>query len=259
MNSAEGVDRAPAEAPVAVRLQGSFEHGPQVLFRDLHLSLPSEGWTCLLGVSGVGKSTVLRLIAGLPTGGRFTGSIEAGDGGTVADRIAYMAQADLLAPWLSVRENLALGHRLRGETVSAGKVDALLERVGLLAHAGKRPAELSGGMRQRAALARTLLQDTAIVLLDEPFSALDARTRADMQELAFVLLAGKSVLLVTHDPAEASRLGQQILVMTEAGMTQVPVPAVAPIRPVDDLQVLQHQALLLQWLRHPGQTMPVAS
>ncbi len=245
------VDRADERRPSpSVSLTGRFSIGNDLLFDRMVLTLAGGQWTCLLGESGVGKSTVLRLLAGLPTGGIFSGEISSADALPVQSRLAYMAQSDLLAPWLSVRQNLLLGHQLRGESVAAGRIDGLLDQVGLAAHAHKRPAELSGGMRQRAALARTLMQDCEFVLLDEPFSALDARTRAEMQELSFELLAGRTVLLVTHDPAEAARLGHQILLMTRAGLKDVGAPAAPPVRAVDDMDMLRHQAGLLTLLRN---------
>jgi putative hydroxymethylpyrimidine transport system ATP-binding protein len=98
----------------------------------------------------------------------------------------------------------------------------LIEAVGLADRAHHRPDSLSGGQRQRAALARTLFEDRPLVLLDEPFSALDARTRAQMQDLSARLLADRTVLLVTHDPAEAARLGDRILLLREDGLTEWP-------------------------------------
>ncbi|MFK7963941.1 MAG: ABC transporter ATP-binding protein [Burkholderiaceae bacterium] len=239
----------PAAAP-SVLLAGSFKHDNAVLFSDLTLPLNASQWTCLLGASGVGKSTVLRLLAGLPAGGRFTGRIECDDDVPLSGRVAFMAQSDLLSPWLSVRDNISIGARLRGEPIEQTRVDKIIASVGLASHALKRPAQLSGGMRQRAALARTLMLDCPVVLLDEPFSALDARTRAEMQELSFELLAGRTVLLVTHDPAEAARLGHRIYLLTPDGLTNVEAPGTAPIRAIDDFDMLKRQAALLQLLRH---------
>merc|ERR1711969_420429 len=156
------------------------------------MTLAAGAWTCLLGPSGVGKSTVLRLLLGLETGGAFDGTITASDGQPLAGRISYMAQSDLLLPWLTVIENIMIGDRLRGTTPDRDRASAMLARVGLQDHAHKKPAALSGGMRQRAALARTLLEDRAVVFLEEPFSALDAGTRAAMQELAAELLHGRT-------------------------------------------------------------------
>ncbi len=219
------------------------------LFAPLTLTLAAGEWTCLLGGSGVGKTTVLRLIAGLDTGAEFTGEISASDAMPVSDRVAYMAQDDLLLPWATVAQNVSIGARLRGEKVDLGRRDRLIERMRLQDHMAKKPAELSGGQRQRVALARTLMEDRPIVLLDEPFSALDARTRADMQDLAAEALQGRTVLLVTHDPGEAARLGQSILVMTPRGLTPCQPPHAPAPRHVDDLETLETQGALLRLLR----------
>ncbi|MGV6803954.1 MAG: ABC transporter ATP-binding protein [Ruegeria sp.] len=219
------------------------------LFAPLTLSLKAGQWTCLLGGSGVGKTTVLRLIAGLATGAEFAGEIRASDGLPVAERVAYMAQDDLLLPWATVAQNVALGARLRGERVDQDRRARLIERMRLQDHMAKKPSELSGGQRQRVALARTLMEDKPIILLDEPFSALDARTRADMQDLAAEALQGRTVLLVTHDPAEAARLGQSIMVMTRHGLTPCQPPHAPVPRRVDDLETLETQGALLKLLR----------
>ena len=219
------------------------------LFAPLTLSLRPGQWTCLLGGSGVGKSTILRLIADLETGAAFTGTISASDTKPVENRVAYMAQEDLLLPWATVAQNITLGARLRGETPDQSRLTDLLRRVRLTDHATKKPAELSGGQRQRVALARTLMEDKEIILLDEPFSALDAQTRADMQDLAAELLHGKTVLLVTHDPAEAARLGHAIEVMSPRGLTQCATPSAPAPRNVDDRETLETQGALLKLLR----------
>ncbi|MFD2739148.1 ABC transporter ATP-binding protein [Sulfitobacter aestuarii] len=231
-----------------ISLNGRYRLEGRPLF-DVALDLPGGQWSCLLGPSGVGKSTLLRLILGLATGGTFDGTIRASDDAPLSDRVSYMAQSDLLLPWLSLTENVVLGARLRGESPDMARAERLIERVGLGAHRDKTPGALSGGMRQRAALARTLMEDRPVVLLDEPFSALDAGTRADMQELSAELLAGRTVLLVTHDPAEASRLGALILVMSRAGTQVWPGPPAAPIRAVHDPATLACQAALLDHLR----------
>lgn len=227
--------------------QGFLAGSP--LFGPLELRLGGGEWTCLLGPSGVGKSTVLRLIAGLPTGADFVGEIVAMDRQPLAGRVAYMAQSDLLFPWLDVLGNVTLGASLRAEPAERERAQALIERVGLGPRLRQRPGTLSGGERQRAALARTLMEDRPVVLLDEPFSALDARTRAEMQEMAAELLAGRTVLLVTHDPAEAARLGHRVWVMAEHALTEAPPPASAPVRAFDDAETLACQARLLAMLR----------
>jgi len=160
-----------------------------------------------------------------------------------------MAQEDLLLPWLSVLENTVLGARLRGETPDLPRARHLLQRVGLEQHMDKKPSALSGGMRQRTSLARTLMEDRPIAFLDEPFSALDASTRADMQDLATEMLAGKTVLLVTHDPAEAMRLGDKVIVLAADGATEWPVPASSPPRDAYAPDVVERQAALMAHLR----------
>ncbi|WP_109313774.1 ABC transporter ATP-binding protein [Ruegeria sp. AU67] len=230
-------------------VRGSAAIGDALLFAPLTLTLAAGRWTCLLGGSGVGKTTILRLIAGLDTGAEFTGQIRASDGQSVRERVAYMAQDDLLLPWATVAQNVLLGARLRGEKPDLRRCDQLIERMRLQDHMAKKPGELSGGQRQRVALARTLMEDRSIVLLDEPFSALDARTRADMQDLAAEALQGRTVLLVTHDPGEAARLGQSIVVMTQNGITPCQPPHAPAPRKVDDLETLETQGALLRLLR----------
>jgi len=205
--------------------------------------------TVLLGSSGSGKSSLLRLVAGLlpmPAGASLTAT----DSGPVQGRLAWMAQQDLLLPWLSLLRNVALGDTLRGRQPDLDRARAMVAAVGLAGREDALPAQLSGGMRQRAALARTLMEDRPFVLMDEPFSAVDAPTRHRLQDLSARLLAGRTVLLVTHDPLEALRLADRILVL--GGAPAVPqdiaVPAGATPRPAHDPAVLTAQAALLEHL-----------
>ncbi|MBH69268.1 MAG: ABC transporter ATP-binding protein [Rhodospirillaceae bacterium] len=219
------------------------------VFKSINLSVKSGEWTCLLGRSGVGKTTILRLVAGLAENVNLDGIIKANDGQGLNGRVALMAQTDNLLPWLDVMENVLLGARLRGEQADRERAFDLIEKVGLADHNNKKPHALSGGERQRVALARTLMEQRPIVLLDEPFSALDARVRAEMQELASDILRGKTILLVTHDPGEAARLGDTILVLDGEGITEVTPPRTPTIRAYDNADVLACQGQLLRLLR----------
>ncbi|MEQ8895608.1 MAG: ATP-binding cassette domain-containing protein [Roseovarius sp.] len=226
-------------APPGLCFSGRVLAGAVEILAPVELRVPAGQWTCLLGASGVGKSTLLQCFAGLGDGLVLDGTAGATDGRALAGRVAMMAQADLLMPWLSVRENVMLGARLRGVRGDKGRAVELLRRVGLEALAERRPSALSGGQRQRAALARTLYEDRPVVLLDEPFSALDVATRARMQELAAEVLRGRTVLHVTHDPAEAARLGERVFVLTDQGLSEVATDEGQPMpRPPDDGETL---------------------
>lgn len=204
-------------APSVILTGGHLRFAGKEVFRNLNLTLPAGKWTCLLGPSGVGKTSLLRQLAGLRAeDGDMEGVVSAGDGGPLPNRIAYMAQQDLLLPWATVLENVLIGAKLRGERLNSedrDKAMAVLADVGVAAEADALPATLSGGMRQRVALARTLFEDRPVILMDEPFSALDAITRRRLQDLAVRLLAGRTVLLVTHDPMEALRVGDSLIVL----------------------------------------------
>ncbi|MEM7068461.1 MAG: ABC transporter ATP-binding protein [Pseudomonadota bacterium] len=229
-------------------LNGSAGFDGVSVFDGLSIEVEAGKWTCLLGSSGVGKSTVLKILAGIGDTVTFAGEFGS-SAGELEGQVALMAQSDLLMPWLSVSDNIKLGSRLRGELPDNARVDQVLARVGLTEKTNSKPHELSGGQRQRVALARTLMEDRPVVLLDEPFSALDARTRAQMQELTAEVLQGRTVLLVTHDPAEAARLGDAIKVMTVSGIEDFSPPSGSIPRPVESGEVLQIQAKLLARLR----------
>lgn len=203
----------PTAAPEpAVRIEGvskRFGDGPLVL-DDVALDIAPGEFVCLLGASGCGKSTLLNLIAGLdrPT----SGAVE-----TPAEGSAVMFQESALMPWLTARRNVELALRLRGvpRAERRAKALSLLDAVNLTDAADKRPHELSGGMRQRVALARALAQDRPVLLMDEPFAALDAITRDLLhEELERVWRAtGRTIVFVTHNVREAARLGQRVVLM----------------------------------------------
>ena len=242
--------------PPAVRVNGQAHIGSQQIFAALDLDIAASSWTCLLGRSGSGKTTILKLIAGLDEHISFTGAVLSSDEAPLFGRIALMSQTDNLLPWLSVRGNVMLGSRVRGQAGDKEQANELIRRVGLADVADRKPHTLSGGMRQRVALARTLMEDRPVMLLDEPFSALDAGLRAEMQELAAELFHGKTVLLVTHDPAEAARMGDRLFVMTKNGVGEFNgVPPSLPDRFIRDFasaDVLATTGRLLAKLRETG-------
>ena len=184
--------------------------GPVVL-EDISLDIAPGEFVCLLGASGCGKSTLLNLIAGLEP--LTSGEITAPEGGA-----AVMFQESALMPWLTARRNVELALRLRGVPRGERRPEAerLLATVNLSEAADKRPHELSGGMRQRVALARALAQDRSVLLMDEPFAALDAITRDLLhEELERVWRAtGRTIVFVTHNVREAARLGQRVVLLS---------------------------------------------
>ena len=202
-----------ATGPAAVRVRGVsqvFGRGVPPVLDGVDLTVAPGEFVCLLGASGCGKSTLLNLVAGLlePTAGTVEVS---------ADRPALMFQEAALLPWLTAAANVELALRARGVGRAARREEAerLLGVVNLSGQGGKRVHELSGGMRQRVALARALAQDSPVLLMDEPFAALDAITRDVLhQELTRVWGEQQlSVVFVTHNVREAVRLGQRVVLM----------------------------------------------
>ena len=197
---------------------------PVEVLGGVDLRAPAGEVTAIIGPSGCGKSTLLDAVAGLL----------ALDEGTVATSgdVALMPQRDALMPWLTLRDNVAMGARLSG--APPGEADAragrALVRLGLAAFGDNYPHALSGGMRQRGALARTLLSGRSTWLLDEPFGALDALTRAEMHEVLLALHRDEAptILLVTHDIAEAVALAGRVLVCGPRPMRVVAEITAAP-------------------------------
>jgi len=207
-----------------------------VLVRDVALELAEGRITCLIGPSGCGKSSVVKWLAGVLAPGLTAEGRVTLDGRLLAapDRtIAYQPQQDTLFPWLTMAENAALGLEIGGlsRRAALAKVASLFPAFGLEGQAGRFPDELSGGMRQRGAFLRTIVQDSRFVLLDEPFSALDAVTRLRMQDWLCARLANtpRGVLMVTHDLYEATCLADRILVMAAApGRVVADIPVSTP-------------------------------
>jgi NitT/TauT family transport system ATP-binding protein len=210
-----GARHGPGDGPVAVRLANvSKRYGSEargVLALDqVSLTVGPGEFVCLIGASGCGKSTLLSLVAGLD-------SATAGEV-TVGGRVAMMFQEPGLLPWLTAAGNVELALRARKvpRDVRRQRTAELLKMVRLTGFGSKRPHELSGGMRQRVALARALAQDADVLLMDEPFGALDAMTRDLLHDELDRICAEQTltVLFVTHNVREAVRLGNRVIVLS---------------------------------------------
>ena len=214
---------------------------------------PGE-FTCLIGASGCGKSTLLALVAGLeqPT----SGAVSTGAGGNGAGPgVAFMFQEPALFPWLTAAGNVELALRARGvaKAERRQRTSELLETVHLGGFGGKRPHELSGGMRQRVALARALAQDADVLLMDEPFGALDAMTRDVLHDELDRICADRqlTVLFVTHNVREAVRLGDRVVVLSSRPGRVIDEFAVSIERPrrIDSAPVAELAARITDRLR----------
>jgi len=228
-------DLSPASPPEVIcrGLSMQFGRGCDAVqaLNPIDLRLAPGSMTALVGPSGCGKSTLLRLIAGLEH--PSTGSVEI-DGISPRDmrrkgELAVGFQDPSLLPWRSLRSNVALARRLAGLRPDPAKVDGLIAKVGLAGFEDHRPAALSGGMRQRAAIARCLATDPRLLLLDEPFGAVDELTRKRLNiDLPRLWQArGVTGLLVTHSVSEAVLLADRVLVMSArpgAIVADLPVP-----------------------------------
>jgi NitT/TauT family transport system ATP-binding protein len=192
------------------KFYGSGARAVQAL-DQVSLTVADGEFVCLIGASGCGKSTLLSLVAGLdsPTSGQLS---------TGGRRVAMMFQEPGLLPWLTVTANIELALRARQvpRPERRARAEQLLATVRLEGFGGKRPHELSGGMRQRAALARSLAQDADVLLMDEPFGALDAMTRDLLHDELERICAERTltVLFVTHNVREAARLGDRVILLS---------------------------------------------
>ena len=206
---------------------------PHTAVRDLTFTVEPGEFVAVVGPTGCGKSTTLSLISGLepPSSGEV--DVDGTPVRGIPDGVGYMFQADAVLPWRSVVDNVAAGPRYRGIAKEEARRRAMVwvERVGLSAFAKYYPHQLSGGMRKRVALAQTLVTEPRIMLMDEPFSALDVQTRALMQDELLRLWQGTeaAVVFVTHDLEEAIALADRVVVMTSSPATvkaifDVPLP-----------------------------------
>jgi NitT/TauT family transport system ATP-binding protein len=200
--------------------------------QDVTLEVPVGRFVALVGPSGCGKSTTLTLVAGLDSATAGSVLVEGAQVRGIAQNVGFLFQRDALLPWKTVRENVALPLRLRGvgSDEIARRTNDWIARVGLRGFEDAWPHHLSGGMRKRASLAQTLVYEPQIVLMDEPFSALDVQTRNLMENelLALWQGSGKTIVFVTHDLEEAIALADEVIVMT-AGPARVKARYDVPI------------------------------
>jgi ABC-type nitrate/sulfonate/bicarbonate transport system ATPase subunit len=220
----------------------SSKSQPIIALRDVSFAVSEGEFFSIVGPSGCGKSTLLNILAGLEA--PDSGEITLGDGSSEQrlGNVAYMPQKDLLLPWRTALENAALGLELTGVPTREARKRAadLLNRFGLDGFANSYPALLSGGMRQRAAFLRTVLTDKDLLLLDEPFGALDALTRRSMQEWLLGVWSElrRTVVLITHDVEEAILLSDRVAVMS-------PRPGAIILEREVDLPRPRHQDMVI--------------
>jgi len=233
----------------------SKRFGDLSVFENFDLLLSQNGFTVLIGPSGCGKSTLFNVLTGVVAG-------DAGEilwrGKTVAHLrklSAYMQQKDLLLPWFSLMDNALLPARVAGADMakSGEKARALFKRLGLEGFESYLPGEISGGMRQRCALVRTLMFERELVLLDEPLSALDAITRRSLQTLLLMLQVEfeKSILMITHDIEEALRLADEVLVLSGRPMRILDRFSLKETKPrrLDDPRLIEIKEYVLRLLQ----------
>lgn len=230
----------PSAPPPAIAFSNvRLELGGSAIYQDLSFTVGAGEFVCLLGPSGCGKSTALRLIGDLMPWQGGNVRVEGRAPKEAWERLAYVFQAPRLLPWKSALDNAAFGIEMRrpGESTDKRRERARAElvRVGLGADLDKMPRMLSGGERQRVAIARALALDPDIVLMDEPFSALDHNTRARLRQQIVEIWQErkKTVLFVTHDIDEALYLADRIIVMSKKPAVVREIVTVAAPRPRD--------------------------
>jgi NitT/TauT family transport system ATP-binding protein len=221
----------------------TFETGYTAL-RDVTFDVAAERFVALVGPSGCGKSTTLSLVSGLDRASSGVVTVRGKPVDGITGEIGFLFQRDALMPWKTVRDNVLLPLQLRGipRAGALRRVAEWIARVGLRGFEGSFPHQLSGGMRKRVSLAQTLVYDPEILLMDEPFSALDVQTRNLMEGELLDLWQGsrKTVIFVTHDLEEAIALADEVIVMT-AGPGRVKVRYDVPLPRPRDIEKIRFE------------------
>lgn len=208
--------------------------------KDVSFNMAEGEFVSIIGPSGCGKSTLLSLVAGLEKPSRGTIFVDGDPVTAPSPKIGLMPQRDQLFEWRTIWSNVTLGLEVRHENAPARQahVRELLERYGLIEFLGKKPSQLSGGMRQRCALIRTLATDPRILLLDEPFSALDYQTRLSVSDdiHSIIRQEKKTALLVTHDISEAISMSDRIVVLSRRPATVKAIHDLGALRKLSPME-----------------------
>ncbi|MFC4783679.1 ABC transporter ATP-binding protein [Nocardioides sp. MAHUQ-72] len=215
--------------PPAISLRAATKRFPTksggafTALRDVTLDVAPGEFVSIVGPTGCGKSTTLSLVSGLEPASQGTAHVHGRPVAGIPDGVGYMFQADAVLPWKNVLDNVAVGLRYRGTAKAEANARARdwIERVGLAGFEDRFPHQLSGGMRKRVAMAQTLITEPSLLLLDEPFGALDVQTRELMQDELLRLWSGTGAacVFVTHDLTEAITLADRVVVMTAGPAT----------------------------------------
>ncbi|WP_407654579.1 ABC transporter ATP-binding protein [Bradyrhizobium prioriisuperbiae] len=228
----------------------TIDLGGKSIIKDLSFAVKPGEFVCIIGASGCGKTTALRLAAGLyqPTAGSVKFSDDAMTGPRRDIAVVFQDYGKALLPWRTAAGNVSLALEAAGTPTAQrqARIGALLAKVGLPTHGDKYPAEMSGGMQQRLQIARCLAQDPVVLLMDEPFGALDAMTRQGLQDevLSLVAASGVTVIFVTHDLEEAIYLGDRVIgLLPHPGRIGIDVPVDLP-RPRDQLATRENPEFL---------------